>query len=195
MFNDYEGYMNQRIAVVGAEGGPIDVYAGSAIGFLLEDGGTDPDLLRAELLEAIRPADLRVTDKRSEDDWGASGPLLHELIITVSTELATNVASAALYDSLRAALRRIRRSDDSPSIADVMNEKDAWKTFADFIEFAMKIKRVRLEEIEQRTEYWYVRAEIDHGAVEGVVTNQRVVAARTVREGQAPLEWPPKPMD
>ena len=190
VFDEYGGYMHQRVAVLGATGarGP-ETDVDSAIGFVVEEGGSDPDLLRTTVLDVVRPADLTVEDRRSEYDWGASGPLVHELVITVAIGVPASIVSAALYDCLRAALRRARRSEDAPGAN--VREDTAWETFASFVEFAMGARRVRLEEVNQRHGHWYARAWTDRGVVEGIIDGDGLLAARVVREGQPALAWPP----
>ena len=175
--------MNQRVAVVQGDfswSGGLTVE--SCVGFCVEEGGVDPDELRSALLDAVRPADTMVDDVRREFDWGASGPLAHDLLITVGVGVPAGVLSAALYDALRSLVRKVRRSE--AQVLEPGDQDFAWRSFSKFLEYAMKASELSLVAVVRRQDHWYIRAQSDRGEIEGVVDDQGLImAARLIRGG------------
>lgn len=187
-FDEYDGYARQRVAVACGGDGWSDLYQGTyAIGFVMEDGAVHPDDVRTELMAALRPADLVVEDRRTEHDWGASGPVFFDLLIGVAGSLSASV----LFATVQGLIRRARRSDDLPEL-EAPDANRIWHSVERFVGSALRAGGPRLSSIEHRGNHWYVRGDGLRGEFEAAVDNQgEIVIARLVEPNQRPLTWPP----
>lgn len=187
-FDEYAGYAHQRAAVAEGGSGWESQYEGTlAVGFVIADGAVDPDEVRSALLEAIRPADVVVEDRRVEHDWGASGPILFDLLIG----MAGSMSASAVVAAVGGLLHRARRSEEAPEHRPTVTADEVSRTFAEFVSSALRGRDPKIDEISMRDGYWYVSGRCSRGRMEGLAdASGEIVIARLVQEGQDPLVWP-----
>ena len=187
-FDEYEGYAHQRVAVAEGGSGWSPEYEGTlAIGFIVSDGAVEPDMVRAKLLEAIRPADVVIQDRRVEHDWGASGPILYDLLIGMGGSMSAAVVIAAV----QGLLRHVRRSEDAEGGAVVVGADEVSRKFVEFVASALRGGEPRADLVERRQAHWYVSGTCSRGPVEALLDDTaEIVIARLVLDDQPPLTWP-----
>lgn len=185
-FEEYGGYASQRVAVVEGGSGWDDSYEGNfAIGLVLEEAAVDPDVARAKLMAAIRPCDVVVEDMRREHDWGASGPIVYDLLIGMSgSMMVTGVAMV-----VQGLIDRATRGDAPERTA--ASAEEVSHAFNSFVQSALKGKNAKVDDAENRGDHWYLQGRCSRGRVEGMVDPRgEIVLARLVKEGEDPLVWP-----
>jgi len=187
-FEEYDGYAQQRAAVVEGGTGWSASYEGDfALGFVLRNGAVDPDAARMKLMEAVRPCDLVVEDSRREHDWGASGPVVFDLMIGIAGSMSATVVLWAIKDLLA----MVKRSEEFPEGIVDLSAEEVSTTFGEFVSSALRGRNVRTDEVERRGDYWYVAGRCSRGRVEGLVDAAgEIIQARLMKKGQEPLAWP-----
>ena len=187
-FDEYKGYAHQRAAVAEGGSGWSAKYEGTrAIGLVVSNGAVEPDMVRAKLLEAIRPADVVIEDRRVEHDWGASGPIIYDLLIG----MGGSMSAAAVIATVQALLRHVQRSEDGEGGAVIAGADEVTGKFVEFVASALRGGEPKANLVERRQGHWYVSGSCSRGPVEALLDDTaEIVIARLVLEDQPPLTWP-----
>jgi hypothetical protein len=188
-------YMTQRIRLA-ASNTPLfddrmspDEGVLEAVGIHFDEGGLDPDLVRRDLLAVVLPADLMVDDVRREYDWGASGPLYHELLITLAAGTGSTLIATAILACLKrmreclGKVRAAREDEGEPSAEQI------WVRFKEFVKSSFRASSVTAVDVTRFPSGWHVLAEADGVLVEGRVSIDGVLLAAS-RKGIAD-DWDP----
>jgi hypothetical protein len=105
----------QRVVMVAADdpyGRPTALREAVEVAFGPDDG-IPPEELADQAQRLVRPGDIFWSDRRAQWDWGASGPIVQEVLIMFSTGAASGVAATLLADGLK---RLSKRWTSAPTI-------------------------------------------------------------------------------
>jgi hypothetical protein len=132
--------------------------------------GPRMDEVRPEILEAIAPNYYYLEDTRRRTNWGATSPLVQDLIISVGG----SVLAAGIVTSIKAVAARVRgisfnthRPEPEPEYV--------WNAFTDFCDRAFQARRLRCQEITKKAKYWYLTASCDGREIEAKISLDGVV--------------------
>jgi hypothetical protein len=145
------------------------------------DDGVPPEELADQAQRLVRPGDIFWSDRRAQWDWGASGPIVQEVLIMFSTGAASGVTAALLTDGLK---RLSKRWTSTPTIEERPSgdtAEGAWELFAAFLQRAFKASEPKAVEIESKPDGWEIVASASRVRYTGTVDRSgKVLNARLV---------------
>jgi hypothetical protein len=149
------------------------------------DDGIPPEDLADQAQRLVRPGDVYWSDRRAQWDWGASGPIVQEVLIMFSTGAASGVAATLLADGLK---RLSRRWSSTPTIEErpsADTAEGAWELFAAFLQRAFKAGEPQAIEVQSTPEGWDVVASAGGFRYSGTVDRSgKVLHARLLEHPQ-----------
>ena len=178
----------QRVVMVAADdpyGRPGGLREALEVAFGPEDG-IPPEELADQAQRLVRPGDLFWSDRRAQWDWGASGPIVQEVLIMFSTGAASGVAATLLADGLK---RLSKRWTSTPTIHERPSgntAEGAWELFASFLQRAFKADEPKAIKVQSTPEGWDIGAAAGGFRYTGTVDRSgKVLHARLVEHPTA----------
>jgi len=181
----------QTVTIVGTTDVRTEIHHITEAGQLVF--GPADELTAIELydrvVEAVRPAPFRLQETRGRFSWGAAGPDTQSIIIAIGLGVGSGLTVEAIVAGLKKLFKSKGQAGETvttdhpftdyralPTSAEI-----AWNLFADFLETAFHVTRLRAIDIEATQDGWTLRASGDAYFYEGAITGDgRIAYARRV---------------
>jgi hypothetical protein len=178
----------QRVVMVAADdpyGFPGGLREAVEVAFGPDDG-IPPEELADQAQRLVRPGDIFWSDRRAQWDWGASGPIVQEVLIMFSTGAASGVAATLLADGLKRLSKRWTSTSTIEERPSADTAEGAWELFASFLQRAFKADEPQAIEVQSTPEGWDIVAATGGLQYAGSVDRSgKVLSARLVEHPTA----------